>query len=168
MIRRYLMGPGLGLALVFAFSALPAHAQQKPSPSAVATARELVEIKGAVNMLNTLVPGIVESAKNNILPTHPQLSKELNDVAVQLRKEFEPRRQDLINDFATLYAQTFTEQEMKEAIAFYKSAAGKKFVTEEPVVVDQALSRIQGMADKISMEVISRFRAEMKKKGHDL
>jgi hypothetical protein len=58
---------------------------QQPSPSAIATAKELIELKGAVVMLDALIPGIVETAKNTFLPTHPQLSKELNEVAALLR-----------------------------------------------------------------------------------
>jgi hypothetical protein len=166
MIRSKIVPFCLGLAIA-SFAFIPSHAQQ-PTPSAMATARELIEIKGAALMFDALIPGIVETAKNAFLPSHPQLSKELNDVAAQLRTEFAPRRAEIVNDFALLYAQNFSEQEMKEAIAFYKTTTGKKFLAQEPVVVDQALSRIKNLADKVSVEVLNRLRAEMKKKGHDL
>lgn len=167
MTQLFSIRPFLVAALVCVALSFPAAAQQ-PTPSAMATARELIEIKGATNMFDALIPGIVESVKNTFLPTHPQLAKELADVAAQLRNEFSSRRAEISNEFAGLYAQRFTEQEMKEAIAFYKTPTGKKFVAQEPTVVDQALSGIQARANKMSEEVMVRFRAEMKKKGHDL
>jgi hypothetical protein len=85
-----------------------------------------------------------------------------------LRSKFAPRRQEMVNDFATLYARRFSESEMKEAIAFYRSPVGKKFAAEEPAVVDQGLEHIQSISSRLSQEVFNRMRAEMKKKGHDL
>jgi len=57
---------------------------------------------------------------------------------------------------------------MKEVIAFYKSPTGKKFATEEPLIIDQGLKQAEEWARRMSEEVMTRFRAEMKKKGHDL
>jgi hypothetical protein len=167
MFQSMTIRPAVSAALLWLLCVGYAGAQQ-PSPSAIATARELVEVKGASTTFDALVPGIVETAKNTFLPTHPQLAKELNDVAAQLRAEFAPRRAQMVSDFATIYAQHFTEAEMREAIAFYKSPTGRKFVSQEPVTVEQGLLRIRDIADKTSSEVLSRFRAEMKKKGHDL
>jgi hypothetical protein len=149
--------------------ALPSAAQQpQPTPAALATARELMQIKGATNMFDPLIPGVIESAKNAILPTNPGLFKELNEVAALLRTRLAARRNEIIDEIARLYAQRFTEAEMKEVIAFYKSPVGKKFVNDEPAVIDQGLARTQAWTNKLSDEVLSGFRVEMKKKGHDL
>jgi uncharacterized protein len=160
-------------AAAFAFAyvacAAPAAAQQpQPTPGAIATAKELLQTKGATNMFDPLIPGVIESAKNAFLPTNPGLFKELNEVAALLRTQFAARRNEIIDEIARLYAQRFTEAEMKEVIAFYKSPVGKKFVLDEPAVIDQGLARTQAWTNKLSDDVLNRFRAEMKKKGHDL
>jgi len=155
------------VALVWLVGAQPAAAQQ-PTPSAVATAKELLASKGATAMFEPLIPGMVESTKNAFLPSNPGLFKELNEVANQLRGEFAPRRNDIIDQIARLYAQRFTEAEMKEVIAFYKTPTGKKFVAEEPALIDQGLKEAETWSRQLSEQVMSRFRAEMKKKGHDL
>jgi hypothetical protein len=155
------------LALVFICWASPVPAQQ-PTPAAIATAKELLQAKGATNMFDPLIPGIIESAKNALLPTNPGLYKELNDVATLLRGQLAARRTEIIDEIARLYAQRFTEAEMKEVTAFYKTPVGRKFVSEEPAVIDAGLARTQAWSNKLSDEVFSRFRAEMKKKGHDL
>jgi uncharacterized protein len=145
----------------------PAAAQQ-PSPGAIATAKELLVAKGATTMFEPLLPGMIESTKNTFLPTNPSLFKEFNEVAAKLRTELAPRREEIINQIARIYAQRFTEAEMKEITAFYKSPTGKKFAADEPAVIDQGLKQAEQWARNMSEEVMTRFRAEMKKKGHDL
>jgi len=141
---------------------------QQPSPAAIATAKELIEIKGALNIFEALVPGVIEQTKNLFLQTNPNLSKDLNEVAAQLRAELAPRRAELTEQVALLYAQRFTEQELKSTLLFYKSPLGKKLAAEEPGFVDQSLHFAQDWANKLSDEVVGKMRVEMKKKGHDL
>jgi uncharacterized protein len=143
-------------------------AAQQPTPSAIATAKELLTVKGATSMFDPLIPGMIESTKNAILPSNPSLFKDLNEVAAKLRTEFSPKRNEIIDEIARLYAQRFTEPEMKDVIAFYKSPVGKKFVTEEPSLIDQGLSRAEAWSQRMSQDVMNRFRAELKKKGHDM
>jgi hypothetical protein len=160
-------GAMLALALAWFACAAPAVAQQ-PSPSAVATARELLQVKGATSMFDPIIPGIVENTKNLILPTNPGLYKDVTDVATKLRNELAPRRNEVVDQIARMYAQRFTEAEMKEIIAFYKSPTGRKFVAEEPPIIDRGLQQAEEWSKKMADEVMAKFRAEMKKKGHDL
>jgi uncharacterized protein len=153
---------------LFALNGSLAVQAQQPTPGAIAAAKELLEIKGASRMFEPVINGVVVTVKNNFLQTNPSLVKDLNEVAAQLQTEFAPRRAEVLNDFASLYAQRFSEQELKETVAFYKTPTGKKFVAEEPLVIDQGLQRAQAWSQKLAEEVLSRMRAEMKKRGHDL
>lgn len=141
---------------------------QEPSAAAIASARELIELKGATNMFDALIPGIIETAKNTFLRTSPNLAKDLNEVAAQLRTENAAKRGDINNEMARIYAQRFTEKEIKDAVAFYRTPLGKKIVEVEPQVLEQSMTRIQAWADQFSDNVMTRFRAEMKKRGHSL
>jgi uncharacterized protein len=144
-----------------------AHAQQ-PSPAAVELAKQVIQVKGGNAMFEPIVPGVIESAKNMFLPTNPGLSKDLNEVSAQLRKEYEPKRVELLNEVAKTYASRFTEQELKDLVAFYKTPLGQKVVIEEPRALDAALGRAQEWANNFSEEVIAKMRAEMKKRGSNL
>ncbi len=161
------------LALVAALAAAclpsgtPARAQA-PTPAAVAVAKELVVMRGGMAMFDPLIPGVIESAKNSFLPTHPQLAQQLDQVAVALRKEYEPKRNEILDELSKIYAQHFTEQELKEIVTFYKSPLGKKLITQEPVVIDDSLKATQAWAAQFSDQVLERFRVEMKKKGYSL
>jgi uncharacterized protein len=111
---------------------------------------------------------VVESAKNSLLPTNPNLARDLNEISLQLRKEYESKKAELVYEVAIIYARHFTEQELKELIAFYKTPLGQKMLKEEPVAVDESLKRAQDWSIAFSEVVFVRFRTEMKKRGHEL
>jgi hypothetical protein len=143
-------------------------AQPAPSASAIASARELVELKGGAQMFDPVIVSVIEQTKAALLQTNPQLAKDLNDVAAQLRAEFTPRRNELMNEAAKLYAAAFTEQEIKDMTTFYKSPLGKKMLVTEPQVLDRTFTYVEQWGPRVAEEAMSRFRAEMKKKGHNL
>ena len=155
----------LALALVAAAGAAQA---QQPSPAALASARELMELKGVKSLVEPVVVGVIEQTKATILQTNPGLTKDLDEVSAQLRNEYAPRVAELTYEIVQLYAQRFSEQELKEAIAFYKSAAGRKMLAEEPRILDATYARLQQWAIRFQDEVMTRVRAEMKKRGHNL
>jgi hypothetical protein len=156
-----------GLVASLAFAA-PVRAQQPPSAGAILLAKDVVTLKGAMVMFDPLIPGVVETAKNVFLQQNPMLQKDLNEVAALLRNDLDPRRGELLNEVARVYAARFTEQELKEIAAFYKTPLGRKMVTEEPKALQDSLKAAQIWADALSREVFDRFRDEMKKKGHNL
>jgi len=79
-----------------------------------------------------------------------------------------PRSGEILNDVAKLYTTRFTEQELKDALTFYKSPLGRKLLAEEPRVLEQTMKDAQAWADKLSDEVIGKMRAEMRKRGHEI
>ena len=141
---------------------------QQPSAAAIANARELVELKGGTAMFDPVIASVIDQTRGALLQTNPQLSKDLSDVATQLRAEFTPRRNELMNEAAKLYAAAFTEQEIKDMTTFYKSPLGKKMLTTEPQVLDRTFNYVEQWGPRVAEEAMTRFRAEMKKKGHNL
>jgi uncharacterized protein len=159
--------PATMLALALIASIGSARAQQ-PSATALATAKELITVKGGGALYEPIVPGVIEQAKSVFLRTNPALSKDLNEVAGKLRTEYAAKSAELLNEAARLYAARFSEQELKDALAFYKTPLGRKMLNEEPAILDQSLKSAQTWANKLSDEVIRKMRAETKKKGHDI
>lgn len=161
------------IALVLAAVAVAgsARAQQKaaePSANAMKMAREIIDLKNASILFEPMVPGVIERVKSMLLQTNPNLGKDFEDVAANLRKVYAPRTTELLTDISWVYATRFTEAELKEILTFYRTPTGKKVIAEEPQVFDDAMAGLPGWQDKFSEEVIVRFRTEMKKRGHDL
>lgn len=140
----------------------------RPSANAVKIAKEILALKNSRFLFEPMVPGVIERVKSMLQQTNPTLGKDLDIVAAGLRKEFAPRTDGLMNDIAEVYASRFTEAELKEIAAFYRTATGKKVIEFEPRVFDDALEGLKGWQEQFGEEVIKRFRADMKKRGHDL
>lgn len=169
MLARFALAAAVAFTSHMATSALAQTAPSgAPSTAAIAIAKELIALKGGNVMFDSVVPGVIESAKNLFVPTNPNLSNELNEVAAQLRREFEPKKAELLNEVARTYARRFSEQELKDVVAFYKTTLGRKLLADEPLAIEDGLRRAQDWANEFSTQVIAKMRAEMKKKGHDL
>ena len=69
---------------------------------------------------------------------------------------------------AKLYATRFTEPELKAILAFYQSPVGQKVLAQEPRIIDASMKFAQDWANKLSDEVVSKMRDEMKKRGHPM
>ncbi|QTL01883.1 DUF2059 domain-containing protein [Aquabacter sp. L1I39] len=161
---------GMGLLALMLVTA-PALAQQPaaaPSPAALQTARDLVQANGEAHAFDGVIQNLVDGAALGFVQTNPDLAPQLRDLAVALRPEFDKRQTEIIDILATSYATRFTEAELKEALAFYKSPVGQKLVTDRPAIVQQAVQNMQAWGAKLNNEVMDRIRSEMKKKGYDL
>ena len=156
-------------AVAIAMSALipAAHAQQ-PSASSIQVAKQLIAVTGATTIFNPLIAGVVEQAKILFLQQNPALAKDLNEVATKLRTDLQPRFSEINDEVAKLYASNFTEQELKDILAFYQSPAGKKLLTGQTKVIESSMTFAQTWANTLSDEVIAKMRDEMKKRGHPL
>lgn len=141
---------------------------QEPSANAIKIAREILDLKNTGMLVNPMIPGVIERVKGMLAQTNPTLRKDLDAVADSLRKAYAPRTLELMNNVARLYASRFTEAELKEILTFYRSATGKKVIETEPQIFEDAVAGLQGWQDKFAEEVITRYRGEMKKRGHDL
>jgi hypothetical protein len=139
-----------------------------PSAAAMASANEIVKLTGAAALFTPLIPGVIEQSKVLFLQQDPSLSKDLNEVAAQMRTDLEPRTAELTSEVAKIYTQRYSEAELKELLAFYNSPIGKKMVAEQSYIVTTSLKFAQDWANKLSEEVTAKMRDQLKKKGHAL
>ena len=172
---------GLGLLAVL-LAAAPAAAQQAaptpapaagaaaapPSASEMQVARDLVQANGEAHAFVGVISNLLDGAALGFLQGNPDLAPQLRDVALALRPEFEKRQSEIVDILAAAYADRFTEAELTQALAFFKSPVGQKLVQDRPAIVQQAVQNIQVWGAKMNGEAMERIRAEMKKRGYDL
>lgn len=166
---------GAGAASAQPAPARPAPAAA-PAPAAVPVAsaaqmtlaRELVDMNGEARTFDGILPSIVDGAARFFLQTNPDLLKPLTDAANAVRPQFEKRQSELLDLLAGIYATRFSEAELKDAIAFYRTSVGQKLVSERPAIFQQAMRSIQAWGAAVNAEAVEALRAEMKKRGHDL
>ena len=163
----------LGLALGLALAGVPAAAQQPPplkpaSPAAAAAAKEILAMKNASAMYASAVPNIVQQTKDQLMQSNINYQKDLNEVAVVVAQKLAGREKEIGEGMATVYANEFTEQELKDLVAFYKSPLGKKLLASEPRAIQFSMSYMKQWAQIFSETVNGEFRAEMRKRGKEI
>lgn len=146
----------------------PAADAQQPSANAVAAARELITLKGGIGIYDAIIPGVIERAKGMLMQSNPMLAKDLNEVSAKLRADYAARVAEVRDIVVKLYASRFTEQELKDALAFFKTPLGKKLIDQEPRILEQSMGEANSYAEKMSEEILPKFRAEMRKRGHEI
>jgi len=160
--------PGLAQAQQRPPAAPAAPAKPASSPTAMLLAKELIDIKGASSAFDPLVNGVIEYHKSFYLQTNPTLQNDLNAVAQKLSADLAPRKAEMQQELTRIYAAHFSEAELKEALAFYKTPLGKKLIAEEPKAQDEAMKAADDWSRTFATEVDSKFRAEMQKRGKSL
>jgi hypothetical protein len=144
------------------------NAVHEPSQAAVLLAKQILEAKHADKIFEPLIRGVVIKTRDFFMQTNFMWAKDLNEVADNLIKQYSVRSGELMNDAARIYASHFTEAELKQLLAFYQSPLGQKVIAEEPKTADESMAMAGSWADKLSEVVMSKMRAEMKKRGHDI
>jgi uncharacterized protein len=168
-----------GLAMGLALTAVPAEAQQKNapaattplkpgSPAALAAAKEILTMKNAAAMYANAVPNLVEQTKNTLMQSNLNYQKDLNEVAIIVAKNLAGREKEIGEGMAQVYANEFTEQELKDLVNFYKSPLGQKLLSSEPRAIQFSMSYMNQWAQVFAETINGQFRAEMKKRGKDI
>jgi len=166
-----------GMALSVALAAVPATAQQpaapqapaKPvPPSAMAAARDLMAARNMGTVYANAVSAIIQRVKDQILANNLSYQKDLNEVAAAEAKAMAGREQEIGEQMAKMYAIDFTEQELKDLTAFYKSALGQKVLAQEPKTEQAIGMYLNQWAQNFSQTVLNDFREQMQKRGKPL
>ena len=170
-----------GLAVGLALTGAPAGAQQKNgpaapaavplkpgSPAAIAAAKEILGMKNAAAMYANAVPNLVEQTKNVLMQSNLNYQKDLNEVAIIVAKNLAGREKEIGDGMAQVYANEFTEQELKDLVTFYKSPLGQKLLASEPRAIQFSMSYMNQWAQSFAEVINGQFRAEMKKRGKDI
>jgi hypothetical protein len=163
-----------GLAFGLALAGVPAGAQQQPpplkpaSPAAIAAAKEILTMKNASAMYANAVPNIVHQTKEALLQANLNYQKDLNEVAVIVAQKLAGREKEIGDGMATVYANEFTEQELKDLLTFYKSPLGQKLLSSEPKAIQSSMSYMNQWAQRFAETVNGEFRAEMRKRGKEI
>lgn len=174
--------PAAGLAFGLAAASMPVLAQQpkqpapgaaqqpaKPvSPGAIAAAKEILALKNATAMYANAVPGMVQKTKDALIAQNLNYQKDLNEVAPVVAQALAGREKEIGEGMAHAYAMEFTEQELKDLVAFYKSPLGQKLINSEPKAIAMSMAYMDQWARNFTEVVMAEFRAEMRKRGKQI
>ncbi len=124
-------------ACLCALSARAEPATPASDPARIAAARDLMDATGVTQQLDTMIDVMKQGFATGA-------QADTNAAGKQASAEFDARlatfmsyKANMIDDFATLYAETFTADEMKTIADFYRSGPGAKFVQAMPQLMQK-------------------------------
>jgi len=114
------------------------------------------------------VPTIVQKTKDALLQSNLNYQKDLDEVAVIVAQKMAGRENEIGERMANVYANEFTEQELKDLVTFYKSTLGQKLLSTEPKAIQMSMASMNQWAQAFADTVAGEFRAEMHKRGKQM
>lgn len=131
-----------GLIAVAAFAVLvfgPANAQEI-GESHLAAARAAVNAIESTDQFDNILLNAATQVKADLIGNNPNLQTEISDMVDDAALSLAPRRSDLENEVARVYAKLFTEQELTQVAEFYGSEAGRKLLRQGPLATRETLA----------------------------
>jgi uncharacterized protein len=144
----------IALCLIcFSGVALADDAPPAPDPARVAAARDLLEVTGVTKQMDGMVEAMSRGFAKGANAETSEAGKKLSDQFDTSMKKLLEYKDQMITDFANLYAETFTAEEMKTVADFYRSGAGAKFIAQTPELMKKGAEIGMKYSAKIADEM---------------
>lgn len=144
----------LGLALAGTFSA---YAQQDITPEYKATIDQLLEISQSADMARAMVDQMQQNMVPQMKQSNPKIPPKFFDILIdEMNTVFEKEISEKhINEVAyPVYAKKFTQKEIEEVIAFYKTPTGKKISRESASLTREVMQSYNARVQQELMPMI--------------
>lgn len=157
----------LGAVAFLALAGAGAQAEDaQPSDAAIGYANKLSVDIGMKPSLDQVVPALLIQLERNITATRPELRDPLHQTLLAIEPDFVKTEDAVLTNSAKALASHMSEQELKDTVAFFDSPSGKKFLEVQPVVLGQVGQFARAWHDKLSTDILTRAREDMKQKGY--
>lgn len=155
-----------GAFLAGTVAAGPALAADEFTESHIAAAREAVTTGNNVRPFDEILPVIAEQTSTVFIRTNPALATEITEVTNAVALDLANLRPELDRTIIEIWARRFTEAELKEIAAFYKSDVGAKLAKLRPDITALSIGAAKQWQDQLSTVMFTRVREELKKRGY--
>ncbi len=156
----------LALAALFLVSA-PVSAQEV-DPGHLALARKYIDLTDRVQVFEVTVVQTSLDVLRVLTPLNPEVADELAIAVGDTVKSYRGRKDELLDQFARVYAQRFTVDELKEIVAFYESPVGVKLSKENFEANQQVQAIMTVFRNNLNTEFMAKVRATLKERGIDV
>ncbi len=168
MIRRLTYSLKMGLAAFSVAAALltPATAQEKLSELHLAAAREAILAAKVLAPYDNFLPLLADQTRTLFIRSNPSAGAEIDEVVNTIALQLVEKRPELNQTIYEVWARRFSEEELKEIAAFYYSPVGQKFSNLGGELTALSVGAGKQWSDKVSTEMVSLVRDELKKRGY--
>ena len=125
-----------GSMLLFLIGPAPA---QTPSPEAMTAARSLVTTLKLPERYKALLPDILLNIKPALTQDRPEIESDFEALKPKMAEAFTPHYNAMVDALATVYANGFSVEELRELDAFYHRPVGQKLLEKSPAITQQTM-----------------------------
>jgi uncharacterized protein len=143
----------------------PDAGQTEPAPDRMAAARDLLQATHTDAQFAAVIPLMFAQLKQAMSPSDPKMQGEFDQIFEEVQKQFIERRDEVLDQIATLYANKFSPDEMKALADFYRSPIGQKFIAAMPELTAEAMRVGNAWGQKIAQDAERKVQDEMRKRG---
>lgn len=155
------------LSLATAFAAAPAGAQEL-APEHLAVARKYIELTDKSSIYEvTLIKTAVDTMRT-IVGQNPEITEPVDAAITKTLDVYKGKKADLLDQFARVYALSFTIEELQEIVAFYESPVGSKLATANATLNESLQTVMKVFETNLKTEFFAKVRAELKAGGYDV
>ncbi len=152
----------LVFALVIAGGMVPlAASAQELSPDHIAVARKYVDLSYKITTFEQTLIQTGIQVSDQILKQDPSLEEESNKAIGDAIAYFAKQKDEVLNQFARVYALRFSMDELKEMNAFYETPTGQKLAGMQSKIDQDIVRLFQLYAQNMSTEFYARVRADL-------
>jgi uncharacterized protein len=112
---------------------------QTPSPEAMSVARSLVTTLKLPERYKALLPAILLSIKPALTQDRPEIESDFEALKPRMAEAFTPHYNGMVDAIATVYAISFSLEELRELDAFYRRPVGQKLLEKWPAITQQSV-----------------------------
>lgn len=149
---------GLMLALL---GTMPTAIQaQELAPEHVALARQYVDLTDKASIYEIALVEVGIETMRTLLAQNPDKYEDVDAAITQTLEDYKARKGELMDQFARIYAQKLTMDELREIVAFYSTPTGQKLA----VVSNSANADLQTVMNLFQINLRSEFFAQVRGK----
>ena len=153
------------IALTLAFGATaPVLAQEIP-PEQLALARKYVDLTDKAGIYEATLAQTAAQTSKLLSQQSPSNSDKIDAAIIKILDTYKGKKDDLFNQFARVYATTFTQDELQQIVTFYSSPAGVKLASSAQSINLGIRQVMQVYTYNFGTEFVTKVRAELKAEG---
>lgn len=132
----------------------PAASAESATPAKLALVQRLdkaMNFDGMMNsMMGSMMPAMIDAQRK----AHPEITdaqaKVISDVSISVLQKYTPKMKEAMYQ---VYAETFSEDELKSIVEFYESPNGQAVLHKMPLVMQKFLPAVTAMMPQMQADM---------------
>lgn len=166
-MNRFLVASITAVAIVLSAGAYAQQLEEdlqkiEVTPEQLELGEQLLELSGSSRAFDEVLPNVADKVKTAMIRSNPQMQLGIIEMVDKVALEMVNKRAELDQALARLWAGGFSEEELNELIAFYKTDTGKKFAQLQPSIIAGQVALAERWGNRVAGEINKRVIEEIK------